>query len=400
MNKLILLLALAAVSTMTTCGGNDDNTTEPNNTELPRLSISSVTSFEGDDATNFNFKVNTSAASNENIRVDFRTEEVTAGTGIDFMEKSGTLTIPMGERESFIEINIVTDTIKEADEEFKVILSNPVNATLFSSEGTGTIRNDDTYVFVPDDGYITPESYVGYDLVWHDEFSGSGALNPDYWTYEIGRGENGWGNNELQYYREGTNNTSQSDGRLIIEAREESFEGAPYTSARVITLDKFAFTHGRVDIRAILPEGQGVWPALWMLGSNFPDIGWPACGEVDIMELVGHQPGTVHGTSHWGPQGQGFSTFKGSSYILENSEKFSEEFHVFSIIWEPGKITWYVDDNAYFTINNADVDGAYPFDMDFFFIFNIAVGGNWPGSPDATTQFPQKMYVDYIRVFQ
>jgi len=267
------------------------------------------------------------------------------------------------------------------------VISNPVNATLATSEGIGTIRNDDTFI-----------EYN--DLVWQDEFNGSGALNSDYWTHEVGTGNGGWGNNELQYYREGTSNAFQSDGNLVIEARQEGYNGSPYTSARVITQNKRTFAHGRVDIRAKLPEGQGIWPALWMLGNNFSTVGWPACGEIDIMELVGHEPGTVHGTAHWGPQGQGFSTYQGAPYSLSGGEKFSEEFHVFSIIREPGAITWYVDDNQYFRLTNADVNVAYPFDMDFFFIFNIAVGGNWPGSPDATTQFPQRMFVDYIRVFQ
>lgn len=398
MDKLIFLFAIAAVSTMTTCG-SDDNA-NPTNGELPKISISSVTLFEGDEATNFNFQVRTNAIADKEIQVDFRTEEVTAGKAIDFVDASGTLTIPSGEQEAFINIEIVTDTIKEADEQFKVILSNPVNANIQASEGVGTIRNDDTYIFVPDDGYITPESYTGYDLVWRDEFNGSGALNPDDWKHEVGTGSGGWGNNESQYYREGTSNAFQSDGRLVIEAREENFEGSPYTSARVITQDKQTFTHGRVDIRAKLPEGQGIWPALWMLGNNISSIGWPACGEIDIMELVGHEPSTVHGTAHWGPQGQSFSTFKGGPYNLSSGEKFSEKFHVFSIIWEPGEITWYVDDNQYFRLTNTDVDGAYPFNADFFFIFNIAVGGNWPGYPDATTQFPQRMYVDYIRMFQ
>ncbi len=395
MNKLIFFLAFAAVSTMTTCG-NDDNTNP--GTELPRLSISSVTSFEGDDATNFNFKVSASAVAEQDIQVNYSTEEVTAGKGIDFTDASGTLTITTGEREAFIEINIVTDTIKEADEEFKVVLSNPVNATLSTAEGLGTIRNDDTYIFIPDDGYITPESYTGYDLVWRDEFNGSGALNPNDWTHEIGN--SGWGNNELQYYTEGTGNAYQSGGRLVIEAKEENISGAPYSSARVITQDKRTFTHGRVDIRAILPEGQGIWPALWMLGNNFSTVGWPACGEIDIMELVGHEPSTTHGTAHWGQQGQSSSTYQGAPYNLSGGAKFSDEFHVFSIIREPGEITWYVDDNQFFRLTNADVNVTYPFDLDFFFIFNIAVGGNWPGYPDETTEFPQRMYVDYIRVFE
>ena len=128
-------------------------------------------------------------------------------------------------------------------------------------------------------------------------------------------------------------------------------------------------------------------------------MGWPACGEIDIMEMVGHEPSTTHGTAHWGPQGQGFSTYQGGDYKI-SGEKFSDAYHVFSIIWEPGSIKWMVDDNEFFKITTANVNGNYPFNGEFFFIFNIAVGGQWPGSPDATTVFPQQMHVDYIRIFQ
>ena len=136
-----------------------------------------------------------------------------------------------------------------------------------------------------------------------------------------------------------------------------------------------------------------------MLGTNISSVGWPHCGEIDIMELVGHEPGTVHGTAHWGPQGQTWSYNKGTGTTL-SSGKFSDEYHVFSIIWEPNSIKWLVDDNQYFQLTNSDVNGTYPFDAEFFFIFNIAVGGTWPGDPDGTTVFPQRMYVDYVRVFQ
>jgi beta-glucanase (GH16 family) len=377
-------------------GSCGENTVDPPMEELPKMSISSITLFEGDENNIFRFQVSTSKTVTTEAKVNFATEEITAGKGTDFIEKSGTVTIPANERNAFIEIEIVADTLKEADEQFKVVLSNAVNATLQTAEGIGTIRNDDTYIDVPDDGYATPESYVGYDLSWGEEFNGS-TINTSDWTHEIGAG--GWGNQESQYYTDRPENSFLTDGNLIIEALEENYNGAPYTSARLITQNKKLFQYGRVDIRAILPEGQGIWPALWMLGTNISDIGWPACGEIDIMELVGHEPSTVHGTAHWGNQGQSSSDRKGSSYAL-SGEKFSEKYHVFSLIWEPNSIKWLVDDNQYFSLTNSEVNGNYPFNAEFFFIFNIAVGGQWPGDPDQTTQFPQRMYVDYIRVFQ
>ena len=395
MKNIIYLLSLITVSCIAACEPDGGGETTDN---LPRLSISSVTNFEGDDATVFTFKVSVSEAATEEIQVDYTTVDATAGVDIDYEEARGTLNIAAGVREAFIDVDIVTDIYKENDEEFKLVLYNPVNATISTAEGIGTIRNDDDTVFTSEDGYVTPDSYPGYSLVWQDEFDSEGAINSSFWTNEIGN--SGWGNNELQYYTEGTNNAFQTGGNLIIEAREEGFNGAPYTSARLVTLNKYSFTHGRVDIRAKLPEGQGIWPALWMLGSNFQSIGWPACGEIDIMELVGHQASRVHGTAHWGNQGQGYSIYQTGTYNNPTGDNFSEEFHVFSLIWEPGVMRWYVDDNLYHTITNADVNGNYPFDLDFFFIFNIAVGGNWPGYPDETTQFPQRMYVDYIRVFQ
>lgn len=396
MKKIIAYVLSMLLVTVIACGDkNDDN---PPAADFPKVSISSVTVFEGDENSTVSFKVSTSKEYSGDVKVDYETEEETAGAQTDFLPVSGTLTIAAGDREGFIEVVIVGDIYKEGDEEFKVVLSNPVNATISNGEGLGTIRNDDTFVDVPEDGYITPESYAGYDLVWQDEFNGS-TLNTNDWTYEIGA--SGWGNNEWQYYTDREDNAYLSDGNLIIEAKEEDYSGSSYTSARLITKDKKTFTFGRVDIRAILPEGQGIWPALWMLGNNISSVGWPACGEIDIMELIGHEPSTVHGTIHSGPQGQSWSFHEGAGYTL-NSGKFSDEYHVFSIIWEYNSIKFFVDDNQYFSITDANVSNAYPypFNDEFFFIFNIAVGGNWPGYPDATTEFPQRMIVDYIRIFQ
>lgn len=264
--------------------------------------------------------------------------------------------------------------------------SESITIDLGDGEGNGEI---------PAGGYTTPESYEGWELVWQDEFNGT-SLNTSDWNFETGTGSNGWGNNELQYYRK--ENTKVEDGKLIITARKEVFGGQEYTSSRLTTQGKQSFQYGRIDIRALLPEGQGIWPALWMLGSNFGTVGWPASGEIDIMEMIGGagRENTVHGTVHWQHNGQ-YATY-GKGYTLEEGT-FADEWHVFSIIWDENSIKWYVNDVLF---NEIDItpEELSEFRQEFFFIFNVAVGGNWPGSPDAQTEFPQRMVVDYVRVFQ
>lgn len=259
-----------------------------------------------------------------------------------------------------------------------------------------TITLDDEENPVPGDGYSTPESYANMTLVWQDEFEGD-ALNTAYWTHETGAG--GWGNNEQQYYR--SENTAVGDGYLTITAKKETFSGANYTSSRIITKGKKSFKYGRIDIRATLPKGQGIWPALWMLGSNFNSVGWPACGEIDIMEMVGGGPGrdnVVYGTLHWDNGGAHACTCDKPGHTL-SSGTYADKFHVFSMIWNSSKISWYVDDVKF---NEIDITPAALSELhnEHFFIFNVAVGGNWPGAPNETTVFPQKMVVDYVRIFQ
>lgn len=247
------------------------------------------------------------------------------------------------------------------------------------------------------DGYISPLTYEGYELVWNDEFDGS-EIDESNWVFETGNGcPNlcGWGNNELQYYRQ--ENAWIEEDALVIEARDESFQGSGYTSARLKTQGKHSFRYGRVDIRALLPEGQGIWPALWMLGSNISSVGWPACGEIDIMEKIGGEgrENEVHGTLHWDTDGHAYT---GGSYTLGSGD-FSDEYHVFSIEWDQTSIRWFVNNIQFHEI---DISATHmsEFQENQFFIFNVAVGGTWPGSPDMTTVFPQQMKVDYIRVFQ
>ncbi|MFP4064683.1 MAG: family 16 glycosylhydrolase [Bacteroidales bacterium] len=247
------------------------------------------------------------------------------------------------------------------------------------------------------EGYTTPLSYDGYDLVWHDEFEGD-KVNPEYWVFESGDGCPGlcgWGNNEMQYYRE--ENARVADGVLTIEARREDFGGKRYTSARIKTEGKQSFQYGRIDIRALLPEGQGIWPALWMLGNDIETVGWPRCGEIDIMEMIGgnSRENQVHGTLHWDSNGHASA---GGSYT-KSSGTFADEYHVFSIIWDETYIRWFVNDIQFHEILITPTHMT-EFHQEFFFIFNVAVGGNWPGNPDESTTFPQQMKVDYVRVFQ
>ncbi len=244
-----------------------------------------------------------------------------------------------------------------------------------------------------------PSPYEGMALAWSDEFNGR-ELNEESWNYEIGDGCPricGWGNNQLQYYTR--ENTRLKDGRLIITAREESKEGYHYTSSRIQTAGKRMFKFGRIDIRAKLPEGKGIWPALWMLGASRYTVGWPACGEIDIMELAGNIPDQVQGSAHYkGPEGLQSSK---NLYTLPEGT-FANGFHVFSLHWQKDKIEWLVDGKKFHEVSRDGIEAAeYPFDEEFYFIFNLAVGGNWrSGNPNGSTSFPQRMEVDYIRVYQ
>ena len=365
----------------------------------PKITVSSVTLFEGNDATTpFRVKVNLSQAATKVVTFDYATEAIGAKAGTDFTESKGTLTIPIGTTSAEIKIDVVTDTLKESDEDFKVIFTNAQNATLNQSEIICTIRNDDTYVLSDNTGYNSADNYSGYKLAWADEFNGT-KINTADWGYDIGG--SGWGNNESQYYTNDAKNSYLKDGKLVIEAIKEKVGGKEYSSARMLTKGKKEFMFGRIDIRAKTPKGQGIWPALWMLGANIDKIGWPACDEIDIMEQLGHDPVTTYGTIHWGLQGSGVSKNTQGVYKLTNGKNFTDEFHVFSLDWEKDKLSILVDDKVIFTTNAAKLGAEnYIFNNPNFFIFNIAVGGNWPGYPNASTVFPQRMEVDFIRVFQ
>lgn len=248
------------------------------------------------------------------------------------------------------------------------------------------------------EGYVTPIVYEGYNLLFNDEFDGT-ALNGSIWSYQNGNGCPdlcGWGNNELEYYR--PENSWLGNGVLTIEARKETFQNNEYTSTKLISQGKQAFKYGRVDVRAKLPRGKGLWPAIWMLGSSISSVGWPACGEIDIMEMVGGNGGekTSHGTAHWRNE-NGDKTESGDSRTL--NEGLDQKFHVYSLIWNELEIKWLLDDVPYHTLDITTA-GKDAFHNPFYFILNVAVGGTWPGNPTSSTEFPTQMQIDYLRVFQ
>lgn len=227
-------------------------------------------------------------------------------------------------------------------------------------------------------------------LVWSDEFNVSGAPDASKWTFEIGRGNNGWGNNELQYYTNRPQNASVQNGVLRITAIKENFSGAAYTSARLITRDKFDFKYGRVEVRAKLPAGGGTWPAAWMLGTDIGTVGWPACGEIDIMEHKGNEPNKIHGSLHY-PGRSGGNPVTNTTTITNATT----EFHVYKLEWTADQIRISVDDKAYLTVVN---NLGLPFNKNFFCLLNVAMGGTFGGNVDPNFN-SASMEVDYIRVF-
>lgn len=226
-------------------------------------------------------------------------------------------------------------------------------------------------------------------MVWSDEFDVAGSPNPSKWGYDLGAG--GWGNNELQYYTNRIDNATVSGGTLKIIAKAESFSGSSYTSARLLSKDKFTFRYGKIEARAKMPVGLGTWPAFWMLGSNFTTVGWPACGEIDVMEHLGRQLNTIYGTVHH--PGHSGGSADGGTTVISNA---TTEFHIYAAEWTASTIKFSVDGVVYYTFNNS---ASLPFNQPFFIIMNVAMGGNFGGTIDPAF-VSSAMEIDYVRVYQ
>jgi beta-glucanase (GH16 family) len=250
-----------------------------------------------------------------------------------------------------------------------------------------------------------PTASSKWILTWNDEFDAADGSGPDSSKWEYAVGGSGWGNKEFEYYTSRPQNAHIEDGKLVITALRENYTGLDgvtrqHTSARLITLGKFSQAYGRFEARIKIPRGQGMWPAFWMLGQDQAQIGWPRCGEIDIMENIGKEPSTIHGTLHGPAEAHGGHEV-GSPYTLRQGA-FADDYHVYGVEWEPKLIRFYVDNSLYETRTPADFasESDWVFDHDFYLLLNLAVGGRWPGDPDQTTVFPQKMLVDYVRVYR
>lgn len=279
---------------------------------------------------------------------------------------------------------------------FSLIISGCAPQVLNTTHATETTVPSPTPVFT---ATANPDSW---ELVWAEEFDQPDGSVPDpaKWNYQ--QGGAGWGNGELQHYTNAPENAFIKDGLLLVMAKQEYMMGRDYTSARLTTQFKGDWKFGRVEIRAKLPNTQGIWPAFWMLPTRARYGGGAMGGEIDIMEMVGSEPGRVYGTLHFGNPAEHSS----NSYDLPAGEVFSDAFHTFAVEWEPNEIRWYVDavlfhsETEWFTTGRKDAQYPAPFDQEFYLLMNVAVGGYWPGSPDETSVFPQTLYVDYVRIYQ
>jgi beta-glucanase (GH16 family) len=252
----------------------------------------------------------------------------------------------------------------------------------------------EAFGFSPEPTPIVPPE--GWQLVWQDEFDGK-KIDLTNWTYDLGGG--GWGNGEMQTYTDTTDNARLDDGLLVITAQKETLDsgGFVFTSARMKTQGLQTFQYGRIEARIKVPAGKGLWPAFWMLGENFPVIGWPDCGEIDIMEYVGREPDLIMGTIH----GPGYSGATGLGQWNRQDYNIADDFHTYAVEWDTDQISWFYDGEKYSTYTREDVGNRlWPFDQPFFIILNLAIGGTLGGIVTPDTEFPAEYLIDYVRVYQ
>ena len=351
MNKLKNITLLTLLFTLFTGASCKKSTDAGTSTVIPsNLVVNAVASTDGSGNVNF------TASANNAVTYDYE-----YGNGVVASVTSGSVTY----KYSLAGTNTYT-----------------VKVTAKSSTGgTATKTIQVTVNYVP--GPLT--------LVWSDEFNVDGLPNPAKWGYDIGTGGGGWGNNEVQYYTNRSDNAVCINGNLKITLKKENFSGSSYTSARLLTKDKFAFKYGKVEARAKLPFGRGTWPAIWTLGNNINTVSWPACGEMDIMEHIGNDLNKIYGTLHY--PGRSGGNANGSTKIIANA---TTEFHLYSMEWDVNTIKIYVDDVLFHSVTNSS---SLPFNQDFFLIMNVAMGGNFGGTIDPAF-VESSMEVDYIRVYQ
>lgn len=325
--KIIGLCLLSAASISLFSCGKKEEAAAP--AVVPAIKIENASVVRTSTTSTMHFSVSLDKTTTVPVSVDYSFVDGSATAPKDYTAGSGTITIPAGQSNAEVTAQVNGDPadLRQDNLEFTIQLKNPKASTLAVNAATGTIVTENGTSFTTSNtGTTSPMTYPGYTLVWNDEFSGT-SLDGSAWNYEIGNGSGGWGNNELEYYTNSPKNVFVSNGNLIIEARKEAIGGFNYSSGRLTTQNKKAFTFGRIDIRAKLPKGKGIWPALWMLGSNINTVGWPASGEIDIMELLGHEPAKSYATLHYGASIASHQS-KSNGNTLSNGN-FYDHFHLF-----------------------------------------------------------------------
>ena len=268
--------------------------------------------------------------------------------------------------------------------QYTTIGTNTYNVTVTATGSSGAIITKSAQIIV---NVKTP----GTDLLWSDEFNVDGAPDPSKWKYDIGTGSGGWGNQELQYYTDRPENAVVINGALKITAKKENYSGMAFTSARLLTQDKFAFKYGKIEVKAKLPAGVGTWPAVWMLGNNIQTVGWPTCGEIDIVEHRGSELNKIFGTLHY--PGRSGGNPNGSTKVIANA---TTEFHIYTVEWYADAIKIYVDNQLFHSVANS---ASIPFNHDFFILANVAMGGTFGGAVDPNFS-SASMEIDYIRIYK
>ncbi len=342
--KKILFACITIIAFLEACGGGSKNVVPPNNPPT-NLTVNAV--VVADSSGNVNF----TASANNAVSYDFN-----FGDGVIQTIASGVVT-------------------------YKYTSSGTYSVSVIATSASGQTISQTISVTV----------VVKLNLVWSDEFNTPGSPDPTKWGYNIGTGSGGWGNNELEYYTNRTDNAVVSNGTLKIIAKKENYSGSNYTSARLLTQNLYSFKYGKIEVRAKLPAGLGTWPAIWMLGNNINAVGWPACGEMDIMEARGSELNKIYGTLHYPTQVNTYGD--GSSTLISNA---TTDFHRYAAIWTASSIQLLVDDVVYYTLPNTS---SLPFNQNFFIILNVAMGGNFGGSVDPAFTSAQ-MEIDYVRVYQ
>jgi beta-glucanase (GH16 family) len=319
---------------------------------------------------------------------------------------SGTATVAP----SNLTITVVVSTDSSGNVNFTATATNAVNYNFDFGDNTKQQENSGTLVYkYPFSGIYTVTVTavssggqtitkttnvtvaVALKLAWSDEFDKDGSPDPANWGFDLGTGSGGWGNNELENYTNRQANAIVSNGTLKITAQKESYNGSAYTSARMLSYNLYNFQYGKIDVRAKLPASTGTWPAIWMLGNNLSSVGWPACGEIDIMEQSGSQKSTIYGTMHYPTEAGQYGD--GSTTTIPDA---STAFHVYSALWTPSYIRLSVDGTDYYSLSNY---AGLPFNQPFFIILNVAMGGNFGGAVDPAFT-SDSMVVDYVRVYK